>query len=92
MAPTHTIFAVIVFIVCYIIAYTINIKYKLKPKPNRYESIDGLRGFLGVSVFIHHASIWYVFAKTGAWELPKSNLYVHLGQTSVSLFFMISSF
>ncbi|WP_452599004.1 acyltransferase family protein [Pontimicrobium sp. MEBiC01747] len=92
MAPTHAIFAVIVFIVCYIIAYTINIKYKLKPKPNRYESIDGLRGFLGVSVFIHHASIWYVFAKTGAWELPKSNLYVHLGQTSVSLFFMISSF
>jgi len=92
MTPTHTLFAVIVFIVCYVIAYVINIKYKLKPKPNRYDSIDGLRGFLGVGVFIHHASIWYIFSQTGVWELPKSNLYVHLGQTSVSLFFMISSF
>ncbi len=89
---THTLFAVIVFITCYVMAYVINIAYKLKPKSNRYDSIDGLRGFLGVGVFIHHISIWYVFVQTGTWELPKSNLYVQLGQTSVSLFFMISSF
>ncbi len=92
MTPNHTLFAVIIFIVCYAMGYVINIGYKLKPKTNRYGSIDGLRGFLGIGVFVHHTSIWYVYAHTGVWELPKSNLYVQLGQTSVSLFFMISSF
>jgi peptidoglycan/LPS O-acetylase OafA/YrhL len=92
MTPTHILFAATIFIICYITAHVINIRYKLKPKPNRYSSIDGLRGFLGISVFIHHASIWHTFTQTGVWELPKSNLYIQLGQTSVSLFFMISSF
>jgi peptidoglycan/LPS O-acetylase OafA/YrhL len=58
----------------------------------RYLSIDGLRGVLALSVFIHHASIWYFFSQSGGWKLPPSRLYVHLGQSSVLLFFMITGF
>lgn len=60
--------------------------------PGRFRTIDGLRGYLALFVFFHHSSVWFVYGKTGHWEAPASNLYVHLGQTSVSLFFMITSF
>lgn len=59
---------------------------------DRYASIDGLRGYLAFAVFVHHASIWYLFAQTGRWALPPSRLYTHLGQSSVALFFMITGF
>lgn len=54
--------------------------------------IDGLRGYLAFGVFIHHASIWYSFLETGSWVAPESRLYAHLGQTTVTLFFMITGF
>ena len=59
---------------------------------NRFISIDGLRGFLGVSVFIHHAYFWKVFLKTNQWSSSGNYIYNQLGQTSVSLFFMITGF
>jgi peptidoglycan/LPS O-acetylase OafA/YrhL len=57
----------------------------------RLTTIDGLRGFLGVGVFNHTVVTWY-FMHGHAWELPPSRLVVHLGETSVSLFFMITAF
>ncbi|MGY0194766.1 acyltransferase family protein [Leptothrix sp. BB-4] len=62
------------------------------PEPGRHASIDGLRGYLALSVFLHHGCIWFFHLRTGRWETPPSNLYVHLGQTSVALFFMITAF
>lgn len=58
----------------------------------RYVSIDGLRGFLAFFVFLHHGSIWYVHLRQQVWVPPDSNLYRHLGDTSVALFFMITAF
>lgn len=63
-----------------------------KSQAGRFASIDGLRGYLAFSVFIHHASIWFNYARFGTWEVPQSNLYTQLGESSVSLFFMITSF
>lgn len=60
--------------------------------PGRHTSIDGLRGYLALFVFLHHGCVWYFYARTGRWELPPSRLYVHLGQSSVALFFMITGF
>jgi peptidoglycan/LPS O-acetylase OafA/YrhL len=51
-----------------------------------------LRGFLAFGVFVHHASIWFVFLKTGVWDVPDSRLFSHLGQTTVTLFFMITGY
>ncbi len=56
----------------------------------RYASIDGLRGYLAFFVFLHHSAIWYSYLRTGAWAIPPSRLYTQLGESSVSLFFMIT--
>ena len=57
-----------------------------------FVSIDGLRGYLAISVFFHHAYIYLNFLSTGIWLSPKSNFFNLLGQASVSLFFMITGF
>ncbi|MEM5567051.1 acyltransferase [Psychroserpens sp. AS72] len=92
MTPSNPFFALLIILITFCTGYIINLKYKLKVSPNRFETIDGLRGFLAVSVFIHHSNIWYTYVQTGNWASPDSNLFNQLGHTSVSLFFMISSF
>ncbi len=61
-------------------------------RKSRFVSIDGLRGYLAFFVFIHHAVVWYFYLHSGAWKIPPSKLYTHLGQTSLSFFFMITAF
>ncbi|HWQ10833.1 MAG TPA: acyltransferase, partial [Holophaga sp.] len=58
----------------------------------RIPTIDGLRGYLALFVFMHHASFWYCYLHTGRWSPPPSNLYNHFGQTSVAMFFMVTAF
>lgn len=70
----------------------INSLVRINPPTGRYRSIDGLRGYLAFFVFLHHAVIWYFFLKVHQWSFPPSQLYSHLGPTSVALFFMITSF
>jgi peptidoglycan/LPS O-acetylase OafA/YrhL len=59
---------------------------------HRYASIDGLRGFLAMFVFLHHSSSWYYFARIHEWSIIPSELFNHFGSTSVALFFMITAF
>jgi peptidoglycan/LPS O-acetylase OafA/YrhL len=83
------LFSLLVFVIAIATAYL------LKPANlpiTKYESIDGLRGFLALGVFIHHVAVWQQFLQTGLWQNPPTNLFVQLGETSVSLFFMITSF
>lgn len=72
--------------------HLLSLRFGKPPALGRYLSIDGLRGILALSVFIHHACLWYFFSRSGEWKLPPSQLYVHLGQSSVLLFFMITGF
>ena len=60
--------------------------------PVKYPAIDGLRGYLAFFVFLHHGYIWQHYCKTGIWEAPKSLLFLHFGQTSVVIFFVITAF
>ncbi|MCJ1805886.1 MULTISPECIES: acyltransferase family protein [Flavobacterium] len=92
MNPLNPFFAIIIFFIAFTTAYIINLKFKITNNDTRYETIDGIRGFLAIGVFIHHASIWFQYLQIKSWVAPKSNLYNQLGQTSVSLFFMITSF
>ncbi|WP_294252720.1 acyltransferase [uncultured Sphingomonas sp.] len=61
------------------------------PKGPRYGNIDGLRGFLALSVLSHHFWIWTQVALYGqpwsAADLPFVN---QLGAGAVALFFMIT--
>lgn len=52
----------------------------------RYTSLDGLRGYLALAVFLSHSSIWYFYLRSGTWQVPPSNVYTQLGQSSVILF------
>ena len=58
----------------------------------RYATIDGLRGYLALFVFLHHSSIWFFYLRSGRWEAPPSNLFTQFGQGGVALFFMITGF
>ncbi|NUR84756.1 MAG: acyltransferase, partial [Nonomuraea sp.] len=58
----------------------------------RAGAVDGLRGFLAISVFFHHVVVWRGFAGTGTWAEPASAFYANLGSAPVWLFFMITGF
>lgn len=73
-------------------AFLLHRRFGLTSEHGRYQSIDGLRGYLALFVFFHHASIWYFFLRTGRWNAPPSHLYTHFGQGSVAIFFMITGF
>jgi peptidoglycan/LPS O-acetylase OafA/YrhL len=92
MNPSNPFFALAVFFIAYATAYLLNLKYRITNDTVRFEAIDGLRGFLGVGVYIHHSSVWFQYLKTESWESPNSNLFNQLGKTSVSFFFMITAF
>jgi peptidoglycan/LPS O-acetylase OafA/YrhL len=62
------------------------------PAAKRYGSLDGLRGLLALFVMLQHAAIWRQWEITGERTLPPSRFFVHLGQGSVSLFFMVTAF
>ena len=58
----------------------------------RFAALDGLRGILATSVFVHHALINREFAATGVWDSPDSRFFAYLGDDSVHVFFMITGF
>ena len=57
----------------------------------RFESIDGLRGFLAIGVFFTHVMATYGYYAQGRWY-SASPVYALMGQAGVSLFFMITGF
>lgn len=92
MNPLDPFFSIIIYLIAFLTAYIIKLNYKIDSLNGRYECIDGMRGFLALGVFIHHSSPYYQYLQTGTWDLSMSNLYSQFGETSVSLFFMITSF
>jgi len=92
MDPLNPIFAIIVYLIAFATAYVINYRHKIINDNSRFESLDGIRGFLAIGVFIHHAAIWHNYLQIKLWQPAKTNLYNQLGQTSVSIFFMITAF
>ncbi len=72
-------------------SFFIKISHK-KIRDVQYKTIDGLRGYLAFFIFLHHSSLWYFYLHTNKWGEPPSRLFIHFGQTSVVLFFMITGF
>ncbi|HEY4505319.1 MAG TPA: acyltransferase [Candidatus Paceibacterota bacterium] len=58
----------------------------------RYESLDGLRGFLAIGVFFQHAIQNHSFFQTGIWQITDDRFYRFLGGEAVILFFITTSF
>ncbi len=58
----------------------------------RLGALDGLRGFLALSVAIHHGTIYRDYLSSGIWRAPPSAFFNQLGQASVGLFFIITAY
>jgi len=92
MDPVSPLPALFCLMVAMFTAFLLVKKFGAPPDMGRYNTIDGLRGYLAFFVFLHHSSIWYFFMRTGQWSVPPSNLYTQLGQGGVLVFFMITGF
>ena len=58
----------------------------------RLPTIDGLRGFLALSVFFCHVAVYRGVMRGGAWEAPAIGVASALGEAGVAMFFMITGF
>jgi peptidoglycan/LPS O-acetylase OafA/YrhL len=54
--------------------------------------VDGIRGFLAISVFLHHAAIYQRYAGGGVWAEPPATFYASAGPVGVAIFFAITAY
>lgn len=92
LSITHPLYALLVLVVAVGSVWLVDRCFGIPLHGDRVQGIDGLRGYLAGTVFIHHACIWYFFLRSGRWENPESHFYTELGSASVALFFMITAF
>jgi peptidoglycan/LPS O-acetylase OafA/YrhL len=59
---------------------------------SRVENLDGLRGFLALSVFFSHTLVYHYYLLDGRWQLTSFPLFTELGEAGVSVFFMITGY
>lgn len=90
MSPVSLLPVPLLFGLACLVVWWLDKRFPVPLGTGRVHAIDGLRGYLAFAAFLHHACIWFDLVHTGQWRLPPSGVYVHLGQTSVSLFFMIT--
>ena len=64
----------------------------LKERGKRFVSIDGLRGYLAISIFVHHFMLTWYWKNTGHWYRPHELYFQNIGIVGVMLFFMITGF
>jgi peptidoglycan/LPS O-acetylase OafA/YrhL len=58
----------------------------------RFETLDGIRGFLALAVLFHHFVIIYYWRVNGEWAGPPQQFYHNYGKVGVAIFFMITGF
>ena len=61
-------------------------------QPDRFGCIDGLRGVLAIGVMCHHSFTAMVYFRSGEWKWSNSPVLNHLGDSTVGIFFLITSF
>lgn len=59
-------------------------------RDRRTATLDGLRGFLALSVFVHHLMVTHGYIERGEWTFPPPGFPTLLGQVGVGVFFMIT--
>lgn len=92
LSPTSPLPALAALALAFVTAVLLLRRSGTGPLAGRFASIDGLRGYLALGVFLHHSCIWYFYSHSGTWAQPPSRLYSQLGQVGVALFFMITGF
>src|SRR3954471_22506503 len=90
MSPTSPLGAAGALAIALLTVSLLQRRFAAPPLRRRFATLDGLRGYAAFLVYIHHSTIWYFFARSEVWQLPSSRLFVHFGQSSVAIFFMIT--
>lgn len=87
------------FILMLLISYMLGSKIVQYPKfnflntrTNRYGAIDGLRGYLAISIFVHHFMLTWYWKNTGHWYRPQELYFQNIGIVGVMIFFMITGY
>jgi peptidoglycan/LPS O-acetylase OafA/YrhL len=91
--PIWAAFGIVIVIVC--VAATPLFRPADSPpgtQTNRVAVLDGLRGFLALSVVLSHVAVYYNFLEHSVWLPPPTRFYGQLGQIGVAVFFMVTSF
>lgn len=91
MDENSPFFAVATILTAVASAYFLAKYINLPTGQGRCVSLDGLRGYLAIGVFVHHSSCWYPYIRVGVWG-PGSKFYDFLGYGCVAFFFMITGF
>lgn len=92
MSPVSLLPIIPILLISLLVSAVVNRWLGVAPPQGRYIAVDGIRGYLAIFVFLHHSSLWFFYLRNGGWPVPPSLLYSHFGPSSVSLFFMITSF
>ena len=92
MSPTGFSLPLLCLIAALVTAALLVRRFGAPAPQGRYHSIDGLRGYLALAVFLCHVAVWYAYLRTGRWADSDSRLYRQFGEASVVLFFMITAF
>ncbi|HXI35542.1 MAG TPA: acyltransferase family protein, partial [Burkholderiales bacterium] len=82
--------------VCWLLAFCISkssfYKEQIEQAKSRFETIDGLRGFLALGVFGEHALSMRGLYAGGEWGAGVPEAYLRASSGAVALFFMITAF
>lgn len=83
------------FLACIVLGFVLSKTKRfsyLSDRDNRFGAIDGIRGYLALSVFFHHYVITYYWKLNQVWQRPPENFFQNLGKVGVAIFFMITGF
>ena len=72
--------------------YRAHLELPLAGGAKRVEMIDGLRGWLALGVFFHHAAYMHSYFTRGVWDFGAWQLYGDAGAVGVCLFFMVTAY
>lgn len=64
----------------------------IESETGRFETLDGLRGFLALSVFVHHFAVHSAYAAGQGWKAPSDPFLAMSGSAPVQIFFAITGF
>ncbi|SDC25240.1 acyltransferase family protein [Paraburkholderia lycopersici] len=92
ISPTNPVSVIVALLLALATAKVLIRQFGAPDTQGRFATIDGLRGYLALLVFLHHSCIWYFYLRTSAFESPPSNFFANIGRAGVALFFMITGF
>lgn len=87
--------SILSFLACIATGYTLSKTSAfsfLNNRDSRFDTLDGLRGFLALSVLSHHFATTYYWKLNGHWLMPPELIYQNYGTVGVSIFFMMTGF